>query len=160
MKKVLLIALAFIAIQATAQERKQDGPQKERKNKSEQLHNLSADDIATLKTKKMTLHLDLNASQQKEIQKLNLENATAMKAKMEAHKVAKESGTAQKPSQEERVKMMNAKLDHQIAMKAKMKTILNAEQYGKWEKVEMRKGSKNKGSRKHKGDRKEMQNQG
>lgn len=160
MKKLILIALAFIAIQVTAQEKRVDGPQKERKERAMQFQNLSAEDIATLQTKKMTLHLDLNASQQKEIQKLNLESATAMKSKMEARKAAKENGTAQKPSQEEKVKMMHARLDHQIAMKAKMKNILNAEQFEKWEKAQKRMAMKHKDGDKRRGDHKGMKKQG
>jgi hypothetical protein len=159
MKKLVLIALALITLQATAQEKRTDGPQKERKDRAEQFQNLSAEDIATLQTKKMTLHLDLNASQQEEVQKLNLETATAMKAKMEARKAAKENG-AERPSQEDRVKMMNERLDHQIAMKAKMKNILNEEQYAKWEKAQMRMASKEKGPQRQKGDYKKMKKQG
>jgi len=92
------------------------------------MKNLSAEEIANLKTKKMTLHLDLDESQQKEIYDINLANATKRKAHMESRKAKKESGKAQKPTKEERLKMANAKLDYQIAMKAKMKEILNEEQ--------------------------------
>lgn len=159
MKKLVLIALALITLQATAQAKRTDGPQKERKDRAEQFQNLSAEDIATLQTKKMTLLLDLDASQQKEVQKLNLETATAMKAKMEARKAAKENG-AERPSQEDRIKMMNERLDHQIAMKVKMKNILNEEQYAKWEKAQMRMASKEKGPQKQKGDHKKMKKQG
>lgn len=140
MKKIVLIALALVTLQATAQKRDNDGPRKDRGDRFEQFQKLSAEDIATLQTKKMTLELDLNTSQQKSIQKLNLENAKAMKAKMEARKAAKENGDAEKPSQEDRVKMMNERLDEQIALKAKMKDILNAEQYEKWEKSQKRMG--------------------
>ena len=107
---------------------------------------LSAEDAATLQTKKMTLHLDLNKSQQAEIKKINLENATKRKAMITERKARKESGEAQKPTQEQRLKMANTKLDHKIAMKAKMKNILNEEQYAKWEKAQMQntKNGKNK----------------
>ena len=49
-----------------------------------------------------------------------------------------------KPSKEERVKMMNAKLDSQIAMKQKMKTILDADQYEKWENMKREQGKQDK----------------
>jgi hypothetical protein len=139
MKKLVLIAIALIGLQAVAQEQKKERP--ERANK---MMNLSAEEIATLQTKRMTLHLDLNASQQAEIQKLNLENATQRKAMMEARKAKMESGEMKKPTNEERLQMENAKLDHQIAMKAKMKEILNDEQYAKWEKAQMRMAMKGK----------------
>ncbi|MCF7568888.1 hypothetical protein L3X37_11010 [Sabulilitoribacter arenilitoris] len=145
MKKLVIIALALFALQATAQERKRTHQNKERGQK---MMNLSAEEMATLQTKKMTLYLDLNESQQAKIQKLNLENATKRKAMMEARKAKKERGNAEKPSKEERLAMVNAKLDHQIATKAKMKTILNDEQYAKWEKLEARRSQKNKGRNK------------
>tara|TARA_R110002049_G_scaffold295948_3_gene483754 strand:+ start:4444 stop:4911 length:468 start_codon:yes stop_codon:yes gene_type:complete len=153
MKKLILIAIAFIGLQATAQQ-KQGTNRGERGNK---MMTLSAEDMATLQTKKMTLALDLNESQQKEIQKINLENATARKAQMEKRKANKEAGTAQRPSEEERLKMMNAMLDHKIEMKAKMKSILNTEQYAKWEKAQARMGKKKrdgmKGKKKGEGQR-------
>lgn len=142
MKKLILIAIAFIGLQATAQQQKRQGPNKG--ERSEKMMNLSAEETATLQTKKMTLALDLNESQQKEIQKINLENAEARKAHMAERKAKKEAGTAEKPSKEERLKMMNAMLDHKIEMKAKMKKVLNEEQYSKWEKAQAKKGDKKK----------------
>ena len=136
MKKLILIAIAFIGLQATAQQQRKQDPQNG--ERGEKMMNLSAVEIATLQTKKMTLALDLNASQQKEIQQINLENATMRKAHMDERKAKREVGTAEKPSKEERLKMMNAMLDHKIEMKAKMKTILNKEQYAKWEKAQAR----------------------
>ena len=144
MKKILIIAVALLALQVTAQEQ-----QRERSNKqgrSLKMMDLSAEDAATLQTKKMTLHLDLNKSQQAEIKKINLENATKRKAMMAERKARKESGEIQKPTQEQRLEMVNTKLDRKIAMKAKMKNILNEEQYAKWEKAQMQntKNGKNK----------------
>ena len=71
MKKLVIIALAFFALQATAQERKRGQHGKERAQK---MMNLSAEEAATLQTKKMTLFLDLNESQQAKIYKVNLES--------------------------------------------------------------------------------------
>ena len=151
MKNLIIIAMALISIQAIGQ-----GEKKENTNRPERAHKmsqLSAEDMATLQTKKMTLHLDLNEAQQIKIKAINLENAKLRKAKMEAHKAKKESGEMQKPTQEERLKMANDKLDHQIAMKAKMKTILNAEQFAKWEKAQARMNHSKKGMKKHDGKR-------
>ncbi|MFI1744202.1 hypothetical protein [Thalassobellus sediminis] len=136
MKKIIIIAIALISIQSFAQ-----GERKERPNRNEnrqKMMNLSAEEMATLQTKKMTLHLDLNKSQQDDVYKINLENATLRKTKMAERKARKEAENAQKPSKEERLEMMNAMLDHKIAVKAKMKKILNEEQYAKWEKVQSR----------------------
>ena len=120
MKKLVLIAIALVTLQAVAQERKERPDNRER---AERFKDMSPEDMATLHTKKMVLHLDLNESQQKEIQKINLENAIQRKNMMEARKARMES-SAEKPSKEERLEMMNKGLDHKIAMKAKMKQIL------------------------------------
>lgn len=130
MKKLIVIAIALITIQGIAQEKKE---RINREDRTHRMSDLTPEEAATLQTKKMTLHLDLNETQQKQIQKLNLENATARKNMMQTIKAKKESGTLEKPSKEEHLKMMNAKLDHQIATKAKMKTILSKEQFEKWE---------------------------
>ena len=61
---------------------------------------------------------------------------------MEERKKMAENKEAHKPSKDERVKMMNEKLDHQIEMKKKMKEILTAEQFEKWEKSQMKQQSK------------------
>lgn len=145
MKKLIIIAIALISIQGFAQ-----GERKERPNRNEnrqKMMNLSAEEMATLQTKKMTLHLDLNKSQQDDIYKINLENATLRKTYMEARKAKKEAGTVQKPSKEDRLERMNARLDHKIAVKVKMKKILNEAQYAKWEKAQSRMVQNKKGGK-------------
>jgi len=144
MKKILIIAVALLALQVTAQEQQRERSNKQ--GKSLKMMDLSAEDAAALQTKKMTLHLDLNKSQQAEIKKINLENATKRKAMMAERKARKKSGEIQKPTQEQRLEMVNTKLDRKIAMKAKMKNIIDKEQYAKWEKAQMQntKNGKNK----------------
>ena len=144
MKKLIIIALAFIGLQATAQ-RKDGGPKND--DRGEKMMNLTAEEMATLQTKKMTLTLDLDEGQQNKIYKINLDNATQRKAMMAERKAKKEAGTAEKPSKEEKLKMMNDMLDHKIAEKAKMKKILNDEQYAKWEKSQAKKGHKKRGGK-------------
>ena len=142
MKKILIIAVALLALQVTAQEQQRERSNKQ--GKSLKMMDLSAEDAAALQTKKMTLHLDLNKSQQAEIKKINLENTTKRKAMIAERKARKKSGEIQKPTQEQRLEMLNTKLDRKIAMKAKMKNILNEEQYAEWEKTYMRKSMKGK----------------
>ncbi|TYA74998.1 hypothetical protein [Seonamhaeicola marinus] len=132
MRKLIVIALALITVQAFAQPN-QGQNKKQRMHKK---HDFTPEQAATLHAKKMTLHLDLNEKQQAQVKEIFLKNAEARKAKMEEFKAKKESGELQKPTQEQRFKMANAKLDHQIAMKAKMKKILNEEQFAKWEKIQ------------------------
>jgi protein CpxP len=149
MKRLLVIAIALISIQGIAQEARKERPNKQ--ERSQKMNDLTPEEAATLQTKKMVLHLDLNEKQQKDIYQLNVENASQRKAMMETRKANKESGSMEKPSKEERLKMMNTKLDHQIAMKAKMKTILNAEQYSKWEETQEKMAHRKKGMRKGEG---------
>ena len=146
MKKFLLIAMAVASLQVGAQEGKKEGP-----NRHDKMMKLSAEDMASLQTKKMTLHLDLNDKQQKEIYAINLENAKLRKAHMEDRKAKREAG--EKPSQEERVAMMNAQLDRKIEIKEKMKTILNTEQFAKWEEAQAKMAHKRKAGMKGKGDK-------
>ena len=157
MKKLIIIAIALVSLQGIAQ-----GERKERPNNQERtqrMDNLTPDEAANLQTKKMTLHLDLNDKQQKEIYKLNLENATKRQEMKAAYKAKKDSGEMQKPSKEQRLAMQNAKLDHQIAMKAKMKTILNADQFSKWEKMQAQMSNRVKGMRKADGKKQGGQKQ-
>ena len=127
MKKLLVIALALIAFQANAQEQNKDS----RKGREHKMMQLEPQEMAELQTKKMTLHLDLTEAQQSKIMALNLEQAKVRKAFMEQRKAAKEEGKT--PTKEDRLKFENKKLDAQIAHKKKMKSILNEEQYKKWE---------------------------
>ncbi|WP_026753898.1 hypothetical protein [Sediminibacter sp. Hel_I_10] len=140
MKKVILIAIAFISLQAIAQD----------KNRGDRdgrlMQDLSAEEMATIKTKKMTLHLDLTEAQQAKVKTVLLEEATQRKQNMESHRALRENKDSEKPSKEARIKMINEKLDHQIAMKQKMKSVLNDQQYAKWESSlkEKRNGRKGK----------------
>ena len=142
MKKLILITIAFLGLQAVAQEQKKERPNNY--ERGQKMMNLSAEEIATLQTKRMTLYLDLTKSQQTKVQKINLENATKRKALMEERIAKKKSGELKRPTDKERFEMENAKLDHQIAMKAKMKDILNEEQFAKWEKAQMKMAMKGK----------------
>lgn len=131
MKRLIIVALALISIQGIAQEERKERPNRE--NRMHRISDLTPEEAANLQTKKMTLHLDLNEKQQKEIYAINLENGNKRKEMMAAFKVKKANATKVKPTKEVRLSMENAKLDHQITMKAKMKSILNSDQFKKWE---------------------------
>jgi hypothetical protein len=153
MKKLILIVLALVTIQVSAQNRTQGERKGERTEKGQRMSDFTPEEMAQLQTKKMTLHLDLTQSQQKQIEKLNLENAKERKAKMEARQAQMRDGKGEKPSKEERLKIMNERLDKQIEMKGKLKKILTEDQLEKWEKshAQKRRAGKNK---KGKGNRK------
>ena len=139
MKKVIAVLVLFVGLNTMAQKREN--------------RDLNPEQIATLTTKKMTLDLDLNESQQSKIYELQLENAKSRMTKMEAHKKAKENSERMKKlSSEERFAKKTEMLDHQIAQKKKMKAILNADQFEKWEKMNHNRKTrlhKKRGERKH-----------
>lgn len=133
MKKLLLITLALISLEGIAQQRMQHT---EGKKVAPKAIILTPEESAGLQTKRMTLHLDLNESQQKEVYKLNLDNATKRLALREANKAKRASGSIEKPTKQDYLSRENAKLDNQIATKMKMNYILNSEQRAKWEKLQ------------------------
>lgn len=147
-KILTVLALALTTVTAFAQHRKGNMHKKDR---MEKLADYTPQEIAQLKTKRLTLALDLTPQQQAQIQPLILQQATEHKAKMEERKALKEKGDLEKPSKEQRLAMMNERLDKQIAHKAKMKQILNEEQYQRFEKITARKGKGKKGMRRGKG---------
>jgi len=142
MKNLLMIAIALVTINATAQERKKDAPQGEMKERMEMRQAMTPEETAQLQTKKMTLHLDLTEKQQVDVKTILLAEAKTRNSKMEEYKAKKEKADGVKPSKEERLKMQNARLDHQIEMKKKMKSILNAEQFEKFEKTQGKRQAK------------------
>ncbi|MBM1105914.1 hypothetical protein JQC67_07185 [Aurantibacter crassamenti] len=128
MKKVIVLMMLLVGVTTIAQGKKE-------RSHSDGMKNLTAEQVATLQTKKMTLALDLTKGQQTQIQALNLKNAKARKAKMDERKASKIEGERKKPTSEERFAMQNARLDAQIAQKSEMKSILSEDQMIKWEKM-------------------------
>ena len=100
----------------------------ERGSERDHYKDLSAEQIAQLETKKLTLALDLTEKQQQQINELQLEKAVERKTRMEERK-SRDS----RPDADERYAMMNERLDKQIEMKENMKSILSKEQFEKWE---------------------------
>jgi sulfopyruvate decarboxylase TPP-binding subunit len=88
---------------------------------------------ATLKVKKMTLALDLNADQQKEIMALITRKIDAIKKMRTTRKENRKS--EKRPNADAIFAMKNKHLDAQIMMKNKMQKILTAAQFQKFEKI-------------------------
>ncbi|MCA0154349.1 hypothetical protein [Winogradskyella vincentii] len=133
MKNLIVIAIAFLTLSATAQDRRQE--RKGNDHRKEIMKDLTPEEVANLKTKKLTLKLDLTDKQQKKVESILLEQAVDRQNKREEHQNKEEKG---KPSKEEFLKMQNARLDSKIEMKQKMKDILTEEQYAKFEKMKPR----------------------
>lgn len=135
MKKLIVAVMVLCAIQMVSAQ----GPHKGKKGM-----NLGAEDMANLQTKKMTLALDLTESQQKDVYNISLENAKLRKAHMAERKAKRESGETTKLTKEERLAKANKMLDHRIAVKAKMKDVLDKDQYARWEKMMAKRQAKMK----------------
>lgn len=148
MRTLILIAVAFISLQAVAQERRKGHPKEGNKERMEMLKDATPDEIATLKSKQLTLALDLTDKQQSQVKEILLKEATAMKEKMKEREKMKEQDDAKKPSKEEHLQMRNERLDAQIAMKKQMKSILNEDQYKRWEKIQGRRMKEGRGDKK------------
>ena len=142
MKRILIIAIALITVNATAQEKKDREERQggDRMERAEFLKDLSPEETATLQTKRMALQLDLTEAQQKEIHAIHLEQAKARKTAMETRKKLREDDEKAKPNKEDRFKRANNQLDNKLAVKSKFKKVLNKEQFEKWERGNAMKG--------------------
>jgi len=130
MKKIVLILIAFVAITATAQRGNPRAMQK-----------LSAEEAATLQTKKMTLALALSDAQAKQVYQVNLKQAIKRKAILEARKTNEEK---KEPSIQNRIERKNNTLDAKIAIQNEMKRILDEDQFKQWRRMNQRKNKKGK----------------
>lgn len=137
MKNVLIAGLLMATMTMAAQRGPQGG--KERMGKD-----LTAEQVATLQTKKMTLALALDEKQTTKVYDLMLEDAQDRQAKRAARENKKEED---RPTKEERYAQANKRLDSQIALQKRMKDILTDEQFAKFEKLKMKRKNKNKPKR-------------
>jgi periplasmic protein CpxP/Spy len=123
MKKIILMTFLMAGMTIIAQPRNN-------KHHGNGMEEFTPEQRSELQVKKLTLELDLNESQQKDIKAFIADK----NAKMEAHKTAmkamKEKGL--KPTKEERFAMKSKMLDEQIASKKRMEKILNPKQFEKW----------------------------
>ncbi len=120
MKNVLLIFMALATFAMNAQNKAAN----KKENRQEAKANYTPEQRADLKTKKMTLDLDLTVSQQQKVKQLILKSETN---KPERPENRKEMTDAQK------YEAKSAMLDRRIAMKKELKEILTEEQMTKWE---------------------------
>lgn len=148
MKKLFVITLLVVSGSVFAQ-RSMHHDAKKQHHKKEFMKDLSAEQIATLKTKKMTLALDLNKGQQDKMYALSLTEVKAHKQQMETRKKTMNKADGKKPelSSDEKFQRMNTKLDKKIALKNKIKSILTEEQFQKWQRLQ--KHSKSKKRKQH-----------
>lgn len=135
MRKVIIALVllgSFSAVQAQGHQ-----AMKKMKAQRQMLSELAPEERATLKTKKMTLALDLTAKQQRGVQALNEEEARWKQEMMETRKEARESSET-RSSAEERYKRQNQVLDQQIAYQQQLRELLDEDQYLRWKKIRAR----------------------
>jgi protein CpxP len=139
MRTWILAATMMMGVSMAAQA-PADKPQAHTRHEKMQREHLTPQQRAELKSKQLTLKLDLSDKQQKDVEKLLLGAETKKEATIAKRIEAKNAGV--KPTQEERLAMRNAMLDDRIAMKRDLKKILSAEQYFKFEKLQEERAQK------------------
>ena len=123
MKKIFIMALLLVGTTIIAQERNK----RPQRNEMEQF---TPEQQSQLTLKKMTLELDLNDSQQKEMSAFISDKMAKKEAHKAEMKAMKEKGV--RPTNDERFAKQMKMLDEQIATKKRMEKILNAKQFEKW----------------------------
>ena len=146
MKKLFIIALLVVGMTSFAQERKT-------RSDRAKMEQLTTEQKNQLHLKKMTLELDLNASQQKEISKIIAEQSAKRETKKAERKGTNESVKKQLTSDALFAKK-SMMLDEQIVMKKRMKKILTSEQYEKWDDMKGKRHHEMKRRAMHHNDRK------
>lgn len=121
MKTWILAVLIMLGITVNAQ------------NKKDPAEPLSPEQRVELRVKKLTLALDLNEKQQKEMKNLLLNKETERQQAIDDLKIQNQN--KKKLTADERFAIKNKALDKKIAMKEEMKKILTKEQMGKLEKM-------------------------
>ncbi len=130
MKK--LVGIAAIAIIFTVTINAQGKKENFKKRTS-----FTSEQSATLQSKKMALHLDLDKNQQAAVYDLMKNNNDERQLKREEFRDKKQKGVAL--TNDERFQNQNDRLENQLEQKVSMKKILSKEQYEKWEKVSISK---------------------
>jgi len=132
-KSMVFIALLLVSSVLVAQ----PGPRKEG-HKKDRMENLTPEQRSEIRTKKMTLLLNLTDSQQKTAQSIVLEE----EIQREEFKKVRENKKSL--SDEEKFNQMNARLDSQIKIKRKWQALLSEEQFERFEKSLMQKHRKHR----------------
>ena len=137
----MVMALLMVGITIFAQERN-------RRQQGNEMEQFTPEQRSELQVKKLTLELDLNESQQRDIKAFIADKNAKMETRKTAMKAMKEKGT--KPTSDERFAMKSKMLDEQIANKKRMEKILNPKQLEKWS--DLKGDRQGKGPGKHLGD--------
>ncbi len=125
MKKIASILILVFAFTLTTQAQK--------RGKRMQKEQMTVEQQTILEVKKMTLALELSDAQQRKIQPLVAAKVSDRRAQFERMKKLREE--KKMPTADERFKNQNERLDKEIAYQKEMKSILNKDQYEKFQKI-------------------------
>ena len=139
MKKWILACLLLAGFSAAAQHMPREGRGRQQKQE------FSADEMATLQSKQMTLALDLSSNQQQQVQTLL---SKRIQQRHEARQ-ALEKDTAAMADPQKRYQRMNERLDSEIAFRQELKKILSEPQYTQWRQMHPPEGTGRHPGRKH-----------
>ncbi|SHH03019.1 magnesium transporter CorA family protein [Winogradskyella jejuensis] len=124
MKKLLILALSLCTFLGFAQ---QNNPEKKKALMERLTKSRTPQERAEIQAKQLTLKLDLSEQQQTQVLDILTSHYAEGEGKIDANKKNRKE-----MSDDDRHKMQTERLDAQIALKAKMKDILNDEQYAKY----------------------------
>lgn len=127
MKKLFIAALLFVGIAGFAQENTQ-------KPAREQRERLTPEQRNEKQLQKLTSELSLDANQQAQVKQLLADRSAKAEKFRDARQEQKESGT--KPTAAEKEAFKKEVMAEKDANDAKMKSILNADQYTKWKTIQ------------------------
>ena len=125
MKKVLIALVLLVGMTSLAQEKKV-------RSERTQMEQMTSEQRNELHLKKMTLDLDLTATQQKEMSKIIAEQGSKKEARRTERK-ANEDATIKQLTADKKFAKKSRMLDEQIVMKERMKKVLSVDQFKRWE---------------------------
>jgi len=126
MKNLIIAVFVFITWTSFPQQNRSERCEHNKEMK-QRGNSLTPEQRAELSSKRMTLQLDLNESQQKKLYAVELEHAKLRNTRFQSKKNKSEL------NDEERFKLKTERLDIQIAIKKDMKSILTEKQYDIWQ---------------------------
>lgn len=135
MKKLIIAALLFVGVASFAQDMDQK-PARDHKEK------MTPEQRNEKHLKKMTSELNLDANQQAQIKQVLADRSAKAETFKEARKAKKDSNV--KPTAEEKAAFKKQMAEEVATNDAKMKSILNADQYSKWKSMQEEKREKMK----------------
>lgn len=142
--KNALILIAFIISFGSFAQKTEEMQKRQKMERSRIANNLSAEEMAALRTKELTLQLDLNESQQQSIKALLTDQISNRKGKMQNRPQKGFRKDSTNVSSQDYYKMRSERLDHQIEFQNKMKTILTDTQFDTWKSMNQQRRNKNK----------------